>query len=427
MKRFFLIFIWLCCLGFLSGCGKSTSQTLVSISVAPNPVALRVGASQIFTATANYSSGLFATFTPTWSVEGNIGTITASGEFTAGNSAGTGKVKATSGNIFGEANVTVTTAEITRISVSPATATLNVGAAQTFTATAYDSQDNQIAFTPTWSVTGGIGTITAAGIFTATAAGTGLVRAASASVFGEADVTVNASSGHNLTNLFFLHHSTGANLINQGGVRNFINNYNSSHSTSFAFWDHGYNSDGLTNAAGEATGTNYSVPSDNTDPDGLHYLWTSSNDDAASCRNQIMAAHQVIAFKSCFPASAITSDDMLQQYKTWYLAMRNYFDTHPEKLFVVMSTPPLHRLATNASEASRARAFANWLKSSEFLSGHTNIVCFDLFNYLAGTDNFLKYEYEGSHSDSDSHPNETANQTVGPIFAQFLIDSALSY
>lgn len=237
---------------------------------------------------------------------------------------------------------------ISSITISPTSANLTVGATQTFTARARDSQGNPVTFTPVWSVVGSIGTISTGGVFTATTAGTGQVKASSGGVSGEANVTVTASDGdgddhHGLRNLFFLHHSTGANLISEGGVRNHIANYNSSHSTNFAFWDHGYNSDGLTNAQGQATGANYGVPSDNTDPDGLYYLWTSSNEDAAACRNQIMANHEVIAFKSCFPASAITSDEMLNQYKTWYLEMRNYFDTHPEKLFVVMSTPPLHR------------------------------------------------------------------------------------
>ena len=228
------------------------------------------------------------------------------------------------------------------------------------------------------------------------------------------------------TNLFFLHHSTGAGIIG-GNVRETIDAYNSSHGTGYEFWDHGYNGDGLTNASGQSTGTNYSIPNDNTDPDGLYYLFTSSNEDAAYSRNLIMTNHEVIAFKSCFPASAIDDQDMLNQYKAWYLEMRDYFDRHPERLFVVMSTPPLHRLSTNSTQAANARAFANWLKSSEYLSGHSNIVCFDLFDYLAGSDNMLKYEYEGSHDDGDSHPNNLANQTVGPIFANFLINSAENY
>ncbi len=229
-----------------------------------------------------------------------------------------------------------------------------------------------------------------------------------------------------LNNLFFLHHSTGQGLIN-GGMRNTIHAYNSAHGTAFAFWDHGYSSDGLHNQNGENTGVSYGSPTDNTNPDGLHYIFTSSQADAQSCRNQIRDNHQVIAFKSCFPASEIPDAQTLAQYQTYYLEMRMVFDQCPDKLFVVMSTPPLHRLATSATSAAYARQFANWLKSDEYLSGHSNVVCFDLFNYLAGSANFLKYEYEGSHSGTDSHPNELANQAVAPIFAQFLIESALAY
>ncbi len=238
---------------------------------------------------------------------------------------------------------------------------------------------------------------------------------------------VFSAGAQEMANLFFLHHSTGNGLIVEGDMRGVIGASNSAHGTAFAFWDHGYSGDGLRNPAGEDTGVSYGPPTDNTNPDGLHAIFTSAESDCAACRAQILANHQVIAFKSCFPASAITDAAMLSQYKTWYLEMRAVFDLHPDKLFVVMSTPPLHRLATSAVDSLRARQFANWLKSGEYLSGHTNVVCFDLFNHLADDDNVLKYEYEGSHTGSDSHPNELANQTVGPLFANFLIASALGY
>jgi hypothetical protein len=237
----------------------------------------------------------------------------------------------------------------------------------------------------------------------------------------------------NLTNLFFLHHSTGEGIVVQGNMRGTINAYNSQHGTSFAFWDHEYNNQGLRDPSGQLTGTDYAIPGDNTDPDGLHLLWTSQQSAWKSARNKILGNHEVIAFKSCFPASAIASATELNQRKTWYLAMRNFFDTRKDKLFVVISTPPLHRLATNTTQASNARAFANWLCSSTYLSGHPNVVCFDLFDKLAHPDdgsaaaNRLKYSYEDDHNSSDSHPNLLANQTVGPIFATFLINAALSY
>ena len=239
-------------------------------------------------------------------------------------------------------------------------------------------------------------------------------------------LTVSAQAA-TLTDLFFLHHSTGNGLITGGDMRGVISAYNAAHSTMFEFWDHGYNGDGLRDPSGTVLGTNYEIPGDNTNPDGLYYLWTSTESDAVACRNTILGNHQVIAFKSCFPASEIPDTETLNQYKAWYLGMRDVFDQHLNRLFVVMSTPPLHRLVTNATQANNARQFANWLKSQEYTGGHNNVVCFDLFDCLAGTDNMLKYEYEGSHEDSDSHPNDLANQTVGPVFANFLITSALNY
>jgi hypothetical protein len=243
----------------------------------------------------------------------------------------------------------------------------------------------------------------------------------------------NSTTGSVANKVFFLHHSTGEGLVVGGNMRSVFTTYNTQHGTSLAFWDHEYNAQGLRNASGNLTGTNYAIPNDNTDPEGLYLLWTSSDADWTSSRNQILNNYKVIAFKSCFPASAIPDAATLAQYHTWYLAMRDVFDAHTDRVFVVISPPPLHRLASNATEAANARAFATWLAGSTYPSGHSNVVCFNLFDYLAQADdgsasaNMLRYDYESDHNDSDSHPNTLANQTVGPIFAQFLIDTAMSH
>ncbi len=235
-----------------------------------------------------------------------------------------------------------------------------------------------------------------------------------------------AATAEPLTNLFMLHHSTGRNLIEEGDVRSWIEDYNAANDTAYDFWDHDYNYIGLRNAGGAYLGTNYDIPGDNTNPDGLLNLWTTAN----GARDQILANHQVIAFKSCYPASNIETDAELEERKQWYLQMRDVFDQYPEKVFVVMSQPPRHRLATNVTEADRARAFADWLKSDTYLDGHDNVVCIDLFNELARPDdgdetrNMLIYEYERSHYNSDSHPNVLANETVGPWFAEQFVEAA---
>ena len=232
------------------------------------------------------------------------------------------------------------------------------------------------------------------------------------------------------SNLFFLHHSVGDGLVVEGEMRNEIEAVNAANGTAFELWDHGYNWEGLRDPWGTYTGTSYEVPGDNTDVEGLYWLWTSNEDEWAACRRQILDNHGVIAFKSCFPNSAIPDAATLAQYKQWYLAMRDVFDVHTDRRFVVMSTPPLHRLSTDDAEAANARAFASWLCSAEYVGGHANVACFDLFDHLAAPDdgsataNRLRYAYEMDHGDGDSHPNAVANQTVGPELARFLCQVA---
>lgn len=66
--------------------------------------------------------------------------------------------------------------------------------------------------------------------------------------------------------------------------------------------------------------------------------------------------------------------------------MRSFFDTRPDRPFIVMSPPPLHRMETERAIAVNARAFADWLKSREYLGGHSDVRCFDLFDRLAQAD-----------------------------------------
>ena len=140
--------------------------------------------------------------------------------------------------------------------------------------------------------------------------------------------------------------------------------------------------------------------------------------------------HDVIAFKSCYPASAIKSDAQLAERKAWYLKIRDFMDEHPEKMFIVVTQPPLNPAETSPDAAARARLFADWLKSDEFLQGRINVVTFDLFDQLAESDqqatdaNMLRQNYR---QDSDSHPVEAANQIVGPQFANFIIDAVERY
>jgi hypothetical protein len=236
---------------------------------------------------------------------------------------------------------------------------------------------------------------------------------------------VSRYSQGRFTNIIFLHHSTGNNLIEQGGVRERFTQ------AGYSFWDHSFNYQGLRDPAGKFTGYSYSVLNDNTDPDGLARIFAQKTYDLPLNTLSGLFQHEVIIFKSCFaPANNITSDQQLEQYKAWYVGIRNVMDQRPDKIFIVMTDPPLNPAETNAQEAARASAFANWLKSSEYLNGHRNVFTFDFYRYLAENDpaspdyNMLRKAYrEGS----DSHPNQIANKTVGPLLVDFVVSAIQDY
>lgn len=140
-----------------------TAGPLATITVTPNPT-LAIGAQQQFTAVGKDAFGNIVAITPVWSTTNPPGTINATtGLFTAGTTLGTynNSVRATSGTIFGTANVTVIAGPLASLVVTPDPATLAQGAQQTFTAVGKDAGGNVIPINPTWSVVNGGGTIPA--------------------------------------------------------------------------------------------------------------------------------------------------------------------------------------------------------------------------------------------------------------------------
>jgi hypothetical protein len=230
----------------------------------------------------------------------------------------------------------------------------------------------------------------------------------------------------NYTNVIFLHHSTGLLLIEQGEVRELLSDLE------YQFWDHGYNHEGLVNPEGKAVWANYRIPGGgrggNTDVDGLAALFSQPVTEPPSNAFSRLLQHEVIITKSCFPNSAVGTDEMQAQFQNWYVQMRDGMDQHPDRVFIIVTTPPLHPLATNAEEARRARAIADWLKSDEYLAGHPNVFVFDFFDLLADpASNILRGEYQLGFDDPDSHPNRLANETIGPQFVKFIDEAVQTY
>jgi hypothetical protein len=236
---------------------------------------------------------------------------------------------------------------------------------------------------------------------------------------------IQRESQGNFTNIIFLHHSTGNNLIQQGGVRELFTQ------KGYSFWDHGYNEQGLRGPDKKVSGFNYQVPQDNTDPDGLAKIFSQKVYPLPVNTLTALLQHEVIIIKSCFdPGNHIGSDSQLELYQNYYLDIRKVMDKYPDHIFIIVTIPPLNPAETNPDEAARARKFADWLKSEEFLEGHANIFTFDFFDNLAEGDpkdqahNMLRAQYQDG---TDSHPNKLANETIAPIFVNFVVEKIELY
>jgi hypothetical protein len=235
--------------------------------------------------------------------------------------------------------------------------------------------------------------------------------------------------------ILFLHHSTGGAVYSQGEVAGWISAYNSANGTAYQIEERAY--------------PNRPYPWHNY-PYDYWNLWGNGNCDDAqpgiACLTSLARNYDVIIFKHCFPGAAILEDTgspdiasarkSLENYQLQYRALRDLMDGYPDTQFIVWTLAPLHRLATTTSRAARARVFVDWVRD-EWLTedgrSHPNIAVFDFWGYVAeenkgtstgqGPINTLRYEYEKSHSGSDSHPNALANETIGPRFAAFIVDT----
>ncbi|KAA0255072.1 hypothetical protein FBQ97_06240 [Acidobacteria bacterium ACD] len=115
--------------------------------------------------------------------------------------------------------------------------------------------------------------------------------------------------------------------------------------------------------------------------------------------------NQVVMFKSCFPNSNLTGSpsdpippiesnplrgqDAYSEHMTVanakgiYRELLNFFGARTDKLFVVVTAPPLGSFDTDAARAANARAFASWLVN-DWLDSYPfrNVAVLDFYNVL---------------------------------------------
>jgi hypothetical protein len=165
-----------------------TAGALAAVVVKPNPATVTVGTARQFTAEGADAKGNKLPVTPTWGAQ--QGSISGTGLYTAPTKTGTDTITATdtgSGK-SGTAAVTLAAGPVTRIDISPPSATITADQTQQYVAQGFDQHGNPATVSPTWSAGGGA--ISAAGIYTPGAVGTFTVTGSANGTSGTAQVTV---------------------------------------------------------------------------------------------------------------------------------------------------------------------------------------------------------------------------------------------
>jgi hypothetical protein len=228
--------------------------------------------------------------------------------------------------------------------------------------------------------------------------------------------------------ILFIHHSTGANLIREGHLRKEITQLDPTRQ----LWDHNYNLlpvctkflachsnyKGLSDASGSITGKDYAITLSNNSPKEYAEIFSRNRNDVTL---RAILKYDIIAFKNCYPTTKIISQKQLTDDKFDYITIRGSLKKYSENKFILITPPPIRKNLTTIIYAQRAQTLIEWIISPNYLKGVNNIHIFDFFHLLADNNGFLKKEYQRLIP-WDSHPNKLANETIAPIFAQFLVE-----
>src|SRR5437667_177682 len=170
-----------------------TNVPVASVTVSPTAAGVTVGATTQLTATPKDANGTaLSGRVVTWATSNAAAaTVSASGLVT-GVAAGSATITATSEGQSGTAALTVTNVPVASVTVSPATASLTVGATTQLTATPKDANGTALGGrVVTWGTSNAaIATVSASGLARGVAAGSATITATSEGQSGSAAVTV---------------------------------------------------------------------------------------------------------------------------------------------------------------------------------------------------------------------------------------------
>ena len=189
------------------GCGAAgphsqpppTTSTVSSLEISPTSVAIGMGATQQFAATAHLSDGTTSDLSSsvTWSTsDANVASISGKGLVT-GATVGSVTISAQTGGIQASATLVVTGAALNlkSITISPAASSIPVHTTQQFTATGVynDGSSSDLTNVVAWSSSAtSIATVSAKGLVSSQATGTANISASLAGVTQSTALTVTA-------------------------------------------------------------------------------------------------------------------------------------------------------------------------------------------------------------------------------------------
>jgi hypothetical protein len=138
--------------------------------------------------------------------------------------------------------------------------------------------------------------------------------------------------------------------------------------------------------------------------------------------------NEIIVFKSCFPNSDLYGSPgdspapepndqfTVSNAKAVYNALLTYFETRQDKLFVVITAPPMGEgeyasdAQPAAERAANARAFNDWLVN-DWLAGYpySNVAVFDYYNVLTSNGSSSRTDSPGTNKEPNDADREDGN------------------
>jgi hypothetical protein len=212
----------------------------------------------------------------------------------------------------------------------------------------------------------------------------------------------NPNPPDHVVKLIFIHHSTGENWLTDGygdlGRALGQNNYFVSDT------NYGWGPNAIGDRTDIPNWTEWFRSADT--PAYMAALFGESGQNASYTRNlpDPGGENQIIMFKSCFPNSDLggnpsdppgTYEDLtVSGAKYVYNQILGYFASRPDKLFVVITAPPL----SDATNAANARAFNQWLVYDWLRENNyqlNNVAVFDFYNVLTSPDAHHRFNNGG--------------------------------